>query len=270
MSEQRPLRPSAATVIAASARAGFEEFTETFQIRLWLTGWVVRLAFQVMFFSLVGKYVEGQRLVDFMLIGNVLGVIALEGSAIAPAAATERYFGVLGMLVGTPGNHVLCVLARPTMRIAMATCSSTVVFLVLTSVLDVAVPWPAGLCILPVLVVVSLTCYCYGCFVSAMVYRFAFLEPGAVNIAYLSVIVFAGVNVPVSFWPAPVRVLSDCLPITHGLHAVRTIVARGPWSSVIGQVLLELLVGAAWLAVAYLLLARWIDRDRRAGRLDLG
>jgi ABC-2 type transport system permease protein len=257
-------------VVAASARSGYEEFAETFKLRVWLTGWVVRLAFQVLFFSLVGKYVEGQRLVDFMLIGNVLGVIALEGSVIAHSAVAERNLGVLGLLVGTPGNHVLCVFSRPVMRVVMATCSSTLVFLTLILTLHVPVPWPGSLGIFPVLVIVSMTAYCYGCFVAAMVYRFSILESGAVNIAYLSVIVFAGVNVPVTFWPRPVRVLSDCLPITHGLHAVREIVAGGSWATVFAQVGLELLTGAAWLVVAYVLLARWIDRDRHAGRLDLG
>ncbi|GAB3988791.1 hypothetical protein GCM10029978_112110 [Actinoallomurus acanthiterrae] len=270
MSVHRIFHPNALAVVAASARSGYEEFAETFQLRVWLTGWVVRLAFQVLFFSLVGKYVEGQRLVDFMLIGNVLGVIALEGSVIANTAATERYLGVLGLLVGTPGNHVLCLFSRPMMRIVMATCSSTLVFLALILTLRVPVPWPSSLAIFPVLVIVSMTAYCYGCFVATMVYRFSFLETGAVSLGYLSVIVFAGVNVPISFWPRPVRVVSDCLPITHGLHAVREIVARGSWTTVFLQVGLELLTGAAWFAVAYVLLARWIDRDRHAGRLDLG
>ncbi|HEY4458801.1 MAG TPA: ABC transporter permease [Pseudonocardiaceae bacterium] len=270
MSVQPTVRPSARAVIAASILAGYQEFAATFKVRVWLTGWVVRLAFQVLFWSLVGEYVAGQQLVDFMLIGNVLGIVALEGSAIAAAAATERYLGVLGLLVGTPGDHVLCVFSRSTMRVVMATCSSTLVFLALVLGLRVPVPWPASVWILPVLVVVSMTCYCYGCFVAAMVFRFPFLERGAVNIAYLSVIVFAGVNVPVSFWPLPVQVLSDCLPITHGLHAVRAIINGGSWPGVVEQVGLELVVGAGWVVLAYYLLRRWIDRDRRAGRIDLG
>ena len=116
---------------------------------------------------------------------------------------------------------------------------------------------------------VAVSCYCYGCFMAALVYRFEWLQSAASNVSYLAVTVLAGVNVPTDYWPRPVQLVSDILPVTHGLRAVRALTGQVPMALPAVQVLLELLVGVGWLVAAMFLLRRWIEADRAAGRIDL-
>lgn len=261
--------PSALATARNSFLAGYGEFRALFNPLLWLGGWVTRLVFQAVFFSMVGSYVGGPALVRYILIGNVLGVIALEGAAMAHAAYQQRHSGLLTLMLSTPANQVAAMLARDAIRIVLGWASSTIVFVALVLVFRVPLPWPDGLLVLPILLVVSLACYCYGCLVATLVYRFEFLNRSATNLAYLTVTVLAGINVPISFWPLPLRLCSEVLPVTHGLVAVRTLLAGGAATTVLGQVLLEIVVGAGWLTLAIVALRRAVEADRRSGRLEL-
>ncbi|GAA1369399.1 ABC transporter permease [Catellatospora chokoriensis] len=256
-------------VARAAAVAGYQEFRSLFSLRAWLGGYVVRLLFQVIFFSMVGKYVGGPGLVQYLLVGNVLAIIAMQGVAHAQSAAAERTSGFLLPLVGSPADHVVTLLARNAIRLVLSLASGIIVLTVLVIAFGLPLPLPGVLFVPPVLLAVAISCYCFGCFLAALVYRFEGLRQVASNAAYLTVAVFAGVNVPISYWPRPLQVFSEILPVTHGLRALRALLGQVPQAAPGGQVAWELLVGTGWMLAAGVLLRWWIDADRASGRLDL-
>jgi ABC-2 type transport system permease protein len=75
------------------------------------------------------------------------------------------------------------------------------------------------------------------------------------------------VNVPTSFWPAPVHWLAQVLPLTHGLEAVRNLLDGGSPGSVLLPACLEIACAALWAGLTLLLFEYVAAAGRRDGSL---
>ncbi|MFE3762118.1 ABC transporter permease [Streptomyces sp. NPDC059104] len=261
--------PKAWPVVRESAIAGYREFRVFFTLRLWLGGWVVRLFFQVLFFSLAGLYVAGDTQISYLLVGNALAVLALEGAVVAHAASAERDQGTLTSLVLSPGSVVLSMFSRGLLRIALATASSTIVLVTVLAVMRLDFPWVRLPALLPILVLVASSCYGYGWFFGAIVYKFRNFRDTSTNLAYLLITMICGVNVPLGYWPGPVQVIAQFLPLTHGLLVVRALLGQIPPVDVPLHLLAEAAIGLCWTGLAGLLLHLFVESDRATGRLEL-
>jgi ABC-2 type transport system permease protein len=116
---------------------------------------------------------------------------------------------------------------------------------------------------LPVLLIVGLASHFYGAALGSIMLRFPQLNWLVLNVGYLLVMTFAGVHVPPSFWPAPLRLMAQVLPVTHGLAAVRGILAGASPAAALGSVLLELAVSAGWLVLGWLAYSLVVKDARR-------
>jgi ABC-2 type transport system permease protein len=265
---ERTGSPHWGMVAYRSAVVGLQEVGAFFQPVTWLGGWVTRLAFQVVFYGMAGRFIGQHDLVSYLLIGNALAVIALEGVRIAPMARVQRGQGTVMLLVCSPASQVAAVVGRSVIQIFLGFASSSIVFVAMALIFHLGVSWPRNLLAFPVLLMVSFACFGYGSFMATLLYRFSTLR-NVSNISYLTVSVFAGVNVPTSYWPRPLQVFAQFLPVTHGLLAVRSIMGEGVYGGPpLVEVPLELAVGLGWLVAACLLLRAMINADRRTGRLD--
>jgi len=86
----------------------------------------------------------------------------------------------------------------------------------------------------------------------------------------LFLMVMTGVQVPVAFWPAPVRFVAQGLPLTHGLQAVRDLLAGSPARGILLNIGLEILVGFGWLFVAIVTFRRLAISGRKDGSIEFG
>jgi len=80
---------------------------------------------------------------------------------------------------------------------------------------------------------------------------------------------WCGVSVPVSFWPSGIRVLAQAIPLTHGLAAIRGVLANAPPRLILRETVLEGTVGLAWLAISLLLIDRVAESGRSDGSIEL-
>jgi ABC-2 type transport system permease protein len=85
----------------------------------------------------------------------------------------------------------------------------------------------------------------------------------------MAITLFCGVAVPVSFWPGWLEVVANFLPVTHGLHAIRLLLASGPGEEIALNAAYELIVGLGWLCVGALIIDRMADGGRRDGSIEL-
>lgn len=256
-------------VLRQTAIGAFTEYMAFYTWKTWLVGWLGRLLMQVSFFALVGRLLGSPEQVEYLVVGNAVYLVAMEACIVILATVGERRSGTLPLMVAAPATHVTVYLGRGVHYLTSGLVTSTVALLVLPLVFGVDLRWPQLLLALPMLVVIGTACYAYGLALSCIVLA----RPGwrwtAMNVSYLVLLAFAGVNVPVGTWPAALQALSQVLPLTHGLAAVRVLLDGGPAGAVLGQLALEALVGAAWFAVAAGGFTHAVRVGRAQGTLEL-
>lgn len=105
------------------------------------------------------------------------------------------------------------------------------------------------------------------------------------NTVYFLLLLLSEANVKLASLPTWMRGIGSILPITHGLAALRhrfaisettelmpglsAITGYLPGKEVMTLILLELLVGTAWLFVAYLASHRFELRSKKIGSLEM-
>ena len=89
------------------------------------------------------------------------------------------------------------------------------------------------------------------------------------NIAFGVLLIFWGVNVPLSALPGWMAAAAEWLPLTHGIAAARELAAGASWASVRDLVRTEAGVGALYAVLGLGLLAYFEAESRRRATLDL-
>ncbi|MGW1060757.1 ABC transporter permease [Micromonospora rubida] len=238
--------------------------------RTWLFGWVARLLTQVTFFALIGKFVANDATMQFVLVGNIVALCCLESMIVVLTMAGERRLGTLPLLAIAPTSHVPVYLGRGLHWLASGIASSVIGWLVLPPLLGVPLPWPEALPAVAIILLVAVSCYCYGCFLAGLAVRYRSLQVIVLNLGYLPIMAFCGVNVPISFWPGWLQPVLHLFPLTNGLQAIRAVLAGGAWSEVWPRLALEALVGIGWFALATVSINRVVTKGRADGSLEFG
>jgi ABC-2 type transport system permease protein len=249
---------------------GFADFRADYSVVSWLGGWALRLVFQVAFFAGAGVLLGDHAVVRYLAVGNVIAVGIIESATPVLMLGWERLSGRLALLVAAPGNHVTALFARQGSAPVQGLLSSSVVFLVVWPVFGLRLPGLATLWLVPLAFATFVAVYCYGFFAGVLMIRHPSAGWASLNVSYLLLMVFCGVNVDPGFWPAPVTAATQLLPVTHGLAACRAVLNGAPVLRTLPQLGLEALVAAGWLAAGAVLLRRRLAAERRAGTLDFG
>lgn len=233
----------------------------------WGFGLVGRLLAQVAFFATLGRLLGSQEHVEFLLVGNVVAVAAASGLTVTTATVGERWNGTLPLLVASPSSPLVVLMGRGASFVGNGLATSLAALLVVAPLFDVTLPWSRYPAVVVLLVLVTVSTYMTAAFLAGVILRTPSLQRTVANVGRLVLMAFCGVNVPRSYFPDAVGWVSACLPLTHGLDAVRELYGAARPDIVIGYALLELLVLAAWLALALLTFRRLADAGRRDGTI---
>lgn len=238
--------------------------------RTWLFGWLARLLTQVVFFAIIGRFVGNVATMRYVIVGNVVVLVCLESMIVVISLMNERAGGTLPLLMLTPTSHVPVYFGRGIHWLASGMVSSLIAWEVLPPLLGAPLPWPAELYAPSMIIVVGLSSYCYGCFLASLAIRRPGLEWILLNLGYLPIMAFCGVNVPLSFWPGWLHAAVHALPVTNGLLAIRTALADGNWLQVTQLLGAEVLVGVCWALLAAVSISRIAVKGRVDGSLEFG
>ncbi|AJC52655.1 MULTISPECIES: ABC transporter permease [Streptomyces] len=255
-------------VIGHAAFVGFAEFKHVYTLKTWLTGWMLRLVSQVVFFGLVGKMAGDHITAEYVLLGNAVTVIAIEATLVITTATLERFQGTYPMLIVSPTNMGLVYLGRGLHWVVAGLGSSVLVFALVWGLFRPDWNWRAAVAALPCLALIGISAYAYGTFLAACSLRHHKFRWLYLNFGFTLLMTFCGANVPRSFWPAPIEWATEVLPLTHGLTAMRTLAAAGPFSDVVGQLGLEVCVAGLWAALTLVFFERIAGKGRRDGSLN--
>jgi ABC-2 type transport system permease protein len=253
----------------AATRIGFRDMTAVYTLRTWIIGWFGRLVVQVFFFSLFGLLLGSVAELHYRVIGNSAALVCIGAMPVILSVVGERGQGTLAMQVLTPSSFTLTYLGRGICWLIVGIGSSTGVFVIVALAFRLSVAMPQALLTPVILTVIGLTSYCLGLALGAVVMARPSLQWLAVNLGYLSVMTFSGVNVPVTYWPKSIQVFASALPLTHGLKALRLLLAGGSYAAAGTDIAAELLVGACWLAIALFVMTLSVHNGRKNGTLEL-
>ena len=252
--------------LALAARLSWLDFLAVYPPRVYLATTLPRAVLQVAFFAFVGYYAGGVAGRQFALVGACAHIIVLATVVRAPdVLIDERQMGTLHRLrLGTVPLPAV-ILARWWVFVLAGVVDALVAALVAGPLVGEADLVPKLLQAVPLLALLAMTTSGVGLVVGAI----SLTQRADVLLTNLSayvMLVFCGVVAPISVFGGLGEVLVRCLPLTNGLLAVRHFVAGEPW---VEEAALELIVGAAWIAVAILLIRLQEARARRLGSDEL-
>jgi ABC-2 type transport system permease protein len=255
-------------VLRYAALSGYQDYATIYTWKTWLAGWYVRVLFQVAFFALVGRLLGSDARVHYLLIGNAVMLAAIGGLFAVAGTTWERRQGTLALLVASPSSPVVVFTGRSAWALTEGILSSVAVFFVAAPLFGLDLPWPRVLLYVPLVVLVAASSYTLGTFLGGLVLRAMSTRNVVANMTWGTILAIGGVNVPLDFYPEPVQWLAHALPLTHGLEAIRDLLAGGGATVILANACLELAVGAAWLGLALVTFNRLAEQGRRDGSIE--
>jgi len=257
--------------VSVYARSVWLQYIALFQwatVRGYVAYKVLLPVAQILFFVEFGVFATGGGNAIYFALGNALQLTANAGIfGVIATVANERELGTLPILLGSPANRLVTFLSRASVNVidGVLTVAIGLVLTVVVFRIDLShgnVPLLA-LCI----VVISFTTAGLGLLFGSLglVMRDAIV---VANILYYLLLVFCGINFPVSRLPAALQVVAYALPLTRGVEAARQAVAGASLGDVAGLLAGEIAVGVAYAFVGYLLFRAFEGYARRGGLQD--
>ena len=254
-------------VLRYAALSGFQDFGSTWTIWTWAFGLFLRMMTQVAFFASIGRLLGSDEQVEYLFVGNAVAAAAVGCLTAATSTTWERGAGTLPLLVASPTSPLLVLMGRSTFFIANGLAFSVGALLLLPPMFDVSIPWARMPAVVAIVALTAVTTYFASTFLGGLVLNATSARRTVPQVARMVFLTFCGVSVPRAVFPVPVRRLAGFLPVTHGLDAIRGLLDQAPAATVLGDIALEALVGAGWLALALLTFKRLADAGRRDGSI---
>lgn len=250
-------------------RVGWADFREIWSLQSWMFGWMLRIVTNAFAWVLVGRILGSEQKLQFLLVGNALAAGASAALWASNATTWMRYDGIHTLLVAAPGSMLPAVVGRSSVWLLNGIATSTTTFLLLFALFGFRPPLERALWLLPLIVLVCSSTFAFATFLGALIGRHLQLRNFVLDITGTLFMAFCGVSVPLSFWPEPLRLVAQLLPLTHGLRATRLLLEGAASSALWSAVGRELLVGGAWLVVSLLTLDRLAEAGRADGSIEL-
>ena len=233
----------------------------------WGFGLFGRLLAQVAFFAMLGRLLGSQDQVVFLLVGNAVAVAAASGLTVTTATVGERWNGTLPLLVASPSSPLVVLMGRGLAFIGNGLITSVGALLIVAPLFDVSFAWGRWPALLALLVLVTASTSMAATFLAGVILKTPSLQRTVANVGRLVTMAFCGVTVPREFYPAAVQWVSACLPVTHGLAAVRELYGEARVGTIMGNAALEVVVLLGWLTLALATFRRAADAGRRDGSI---
>ncbi len=239
----------------------------------WLSPWIfiptflVAPIFQILLFVYIGRS-AGVESDKFYVIGNALQYCAIPCIfAMSNTIAGERYQKTLGYILATPAGRLPLFLGRSLPVIGNGVFASAFALSAGGAIVGIHVPASSIASIALVIVVTSASCTSLGLVSAALGLRVR--ETATLNnIVFGLLLVFCGVNVPLSELPGWMSFIAQGFPLTHGIEAARRLANGQSFGSVGGLIGAEALIGAAYALLGYQLLRLLEWQGRRLATLE--
>ncbi|HJT63302.1 MAG TPA: ABC transporter permease [Candidatus Limnocylindria bacterium] len=215
--------------------------------------------FQILFFAALGSYATGMD-PEFFAIGNAVQVCSMAGIyGMTMAVANERWFGTLPALMASPANRAALFGGRFIPFIVNGFLVSAYGFALCWIFLGVRFDAATLGVMVLAMIVTAFSCSAIGAVQGGISLR---LKDGlfGANLLVFLFLLFCGVNIPLEALPEWMQAVSQVLPFTHGLQAVRQAIDGATLAEVGSLIAIEFVIGMAYAFAAFFLF-RWLERS---------
>jgi ABC-2 type transport system permease protein len=234
----------------------------------YLASKVLMPLWQMLFFTFLGMYATGPGNASFYVIGNAIQICAVSGIfGVTMSVGEERWVGTLPYLFGTPANRLVMFVGRAFVHVLDGMLGVVLafgwgIFLLGLNLSHADLP-ALALTIAIATISTSGLGLLLGC-LSLITLNVMFVN----NTVYFLLLVFSGANLPLSALPGWMQTVSWFLPLTRSIAAARAIIAGSSLADVAPLLGGELIVGAAYVFLGYVLF-RWFEFEaKRRGTLE--
>ena len=239
----------------------------------WLSPWVfipsllVAPVFQILLFVYIGRSAQLES-DEFYVIGNAIQYAAIPCLfAMTHLIAGERFQQTLGYILITPARRLPLFLGRALPVVVNGFFVAAFSLVVGGAIVGMQVPASAWGPIALATAVSAFSCTGLGLVNAGL--GFVVRETSVLsNIIFGLLLVFTGANVPVDQLPRWMQIVSEGMPFTHGIEAVRRLTDGGALADVWGLIGLEALIGVVYGAGGYALIRAMEVVGRRHATLE--
>ncbi|MGH8792967.1 MAG: ABC transporter permease [Stackebrandtia sp.] len=251
--------------LTAAAAVGFAEFRATYTVRSWLTGWLVRVVTQVVFYASIGSLLGSDERRVYLLVGASVSAVVTEVALACASASREHRTGRLAMLVATPAPLTAVLIGRSSQWLPSAVLTSSFCVIAVGPLFGLVLGPFTALASIGLLAAAAIGTYCFALFLAVLILYVPAMRYLAGALASAVTFAICGAVVPVAFWPGWVEAVAAALPATHALSGLRTAISGGSGWHVAADAGLAVGVGAVWLALGGLGLRHVVVRGRSDG-----
>ena len=239
----------------------------------WLSPWVfipsllVAPVFQILLFVYIGRSAQLES-DEFYVVGNAIQYAAIPCLfAMTHLIAGERFQQTLGYILISPAKRLPLFVGRSLPVVANGFFVAAFALVVGGAIVGMEVPGSAWGPIALATAVSAFSCTGLGLVNAGL--GFVVRETAVLsNIIFGLLLVFTGANVPVEELPGWMQVVSEGIPFTHGIEAVRQLVDGAGLADVGGLIGTEALIGVVYGALGYALIRGMEVLGRRHATLD--
>ncbi len=223
--------------------------------------------FQILLFVYIGRSARLES-DEFYVVGNAIQFASVPCLfAMTQTIAGERYQQTLGYILVSPAPRLPLFLGRALPVIANGALVSAFSLAVAGVILGINVPESALAPLALVIITTAASCTGLGLINAGLGLR---VRENAVlsNVIFGILLIFSGANVPASALPRWMLVISDGVPLTHGIKAARKVANGAGFGAVDRLVGAEALVGLVYATAGYALLRFFENRSRTHATLE--
>jgi len=235
---------------------------------MWLTMKFVLSLSQMAFFVFVGLFIRGPTAIPFIAIGNALQVISWNTVfSVINITSHDKWDGTLPLMLATPASRMPLFIGRAMIHVFDGLLSIAIAFAFAAFLFGVDFGQANALALTITVLLTAFTMAGYGLLIGG--FSFYFRDPIVfANIFTFILLIFCGVNFPVSDLPAAIQPISYIFPLTYGVEAARNAIAGANLleiSTILGQ---QLVVGLASIMLGYIFFRSFENMARKTGKIE--
>jgi ABC-2 type transport system permease protein len=225
----------------------------------WLSPWVfvpsllVAPVFQILLFVYIGRSAQLES-DEFYVVGNAIQYAAIPCLfAMTHLIAGERFQQTLGYILITPAKRLPLFVGRSLPVVVNGFFVAAFALLVGGWIVGLEVPVSAYGPIALATLVSAFSCTGLGLVTAGV--GLTVRETGVLcNIIFGVLLIFSGANIPIDQLPGWMQAVSEVMPFTHGIEAVRQLADGASLDDVAGLIGTEALIGLVYGALGYTLI----------------